>query len=357
VAPLAARALLVLGSSVVVVLTVLGAELSARRLAPDYLVRTRGLQVFSSTYGWAGRPGAEAAMGGGRVTLSALGYRGRALTLPKPTDRTRLVILGDSVAFGFGVSDEQTFPHLLDVRENGIEAGNLAVPGYGPGQELLVLQQEALRLDPDMVVLAVCLRNDFADAILPVALYDGVTPRPRFRLVADRLLLDDSAVHRSSAGRALQWLGDYSQVFNRLSSLVPRRAPVAERDWRYRKQEALRDVDYAFRLSFALVMEMGSMCRRRGVDFLVASFPSGLSYEMKSPLADRFLEALRAEDVRVVNMGARFGAMGLDPTALALDRTGHLSPQGHAIACEILESEIGSPPSREADENGRADLR
>jgi hypothetical protein len=281
-------------------------------------------------------------MGGGRVSLNAHGYRGQELTLPKTGDRTRVVVLGDSVAFGFGVSDEQTFPHLLDVRDNGIEAGNLGVAGYGPGQELLVLLREGLGQDPDVVVLAVCLRNDFVDAVLPVELYGGITPRPRFRLVGDRLVLDDGAVRRSAAGRAAQWLSDYSHVFNRLSTLVPRREASSERSWRQRKQEVLRDEDYAYRLTFALVMEMERACRRHGIAFLVATFPNGLTYEMSPGLHERLHEALRAEGVRVVDMGARFRALGVAATEIALDDTGHLGPRGHALSAEILEREIAS---------------
>src|SRR6185295_7322137 len=139
---------------------------------------------------------------------------------------------------------------------NGLEAVNLGVEGYGPGQELLVLEREGLREDPDVVVLAVCLRNDFVDAVLPVALYDGVTPGPRFRLVEGRLVFDDTAIRRSRAWRALQRLSDESHVFNRLTALVPRREGPEDSDWRQRKQEALRDEDYALQLTLALVMEM-----------------------------------------------------------------------------------------------------
>ena len=341
-----AHAGLALGSCVSLVLAIVGAELLARHWAPDHLVKTRGLHVYSSAYGWGGRSGAVAPMGGGSVSLNARGYRGRELAPKKTASRTRVVVLGDSVAFGFGVSDEQTFPHLLDVRDNDIEAANLAVAGYGPGQELLVLQREALRVDPDVVVLAICLRNDFVDAVLPVALYDGVTPRPRFRLVGDGLVFDDGAGRRSAAARTLQWLSDYSHLFNRVSTLLPRREAAPEHDWRYRKQEVLRDADYAFRLCFALVMEMQRVCRRNGVDFLVASFPSGLSYEMTPALPERFLESLKADGVWLVDMSARFRALGLTPTAIALDKTGHLSPRGHAIAGEILEREIASRPGR-----------
>jgi hypothetical protein len=96
---------------------------------------------------------------------------------------------------------------------------------------------------------------------------------------------------------------------------LPGRVPAAEHDWRRRKQVALRDADHAFRLSFALVMEMQSVCRRHGVDFLVASFPSGLTYEARSPLPERFLEALKEAGVRVVDMSEGFRARGLGPAS------------------------------------------
>ena len=339
---LVSRLGLALGSCGFVLLAVLAAELLSRTWAPDYLVKSRGLHVFSSAYGWAGRPGAVAPMGGGRVSLNAHGYRGRELPVPKTGDRMRVVVLGDSISFGYGVSDEQTFPHLLSVRNEGLEVANLGVEGYGPGQELLVLRREGLSADPDVVVLALCLRNDFVDAVLPVALYDGVTPRPRFQLVGDTLVLDESAMPRTRAGRSLHWLGDESHLFNRVSALLPRRDREEDPGWRSRKQEVLRDPDYAFRLTFALVMEMEKMCRQRGVGFLVATFPNGLGYGIRPELSERLHASLRASGVAVVDMGARFRTLGLTPQALAIDSTGHLDPRGHALSSEILDHEIAA---------------
>ena len=250
----------------------------ARRLEPDYLVKTRGLHVFSPAYGWTGRPGAVAAMGEGRVTLNRFGYRGRELPARR-SGSTRVVVIGDSIAFGYGVADEQTFTHLLDARDNGIDAANMGVQGFGPGQELLLLQRDGLRTDPDVVVLAVCLKNDFADAVLPVALYNGVNPRPRYRLVERSLVLDDAGVRLSALARGVAWLSDYSHLYNRLSALAGPRPQPSEESWRVRKQQALGDGEYALRLSVALVVEMERLCRKRGVRLLVATFPSEHSYE------------------------------------------------------------------------------
>jgi hypothetical protein len=332
-----------------VVLATLGLgaiELLLRAHSPNYLVEARGLHIFSSAYGWAGRPGASAPMGGGRATLNSHGYRGRLLSLPKPGDRTRVVVLGDSIAFGYGVADDEAFPQLLDSRDNGLEAANLGMEGYGPGQELLVLEREGLAQQPDVVVLAVCLRNDFVDAVLPVALYDGITPRPRYRLVGDRLVLDEGAMPRPGPARALRWAGDHSHLWNRLAALVPRPEGPEDPGWRVRKQEALRDEDYALRLTVALVMEMRERCRARGVAFLVATFPNGLGYAMKSDLATQFHASLRAAAVDVVEVGQHFRTEGLSPHELAIDRTGHLGPRGHALATELLEREIQSLAAR-----------
>ena len=312
----------------------------ARRVAPDYLVERRGLHVFSDTLGWTARMGVSTVAEGKRVTINARGYRGHELSLPRPTDRTRVVVLGDSIAFGLGVADRETFADLLEERDNGIEAGNLAVQGYGPDQALLVLLGEGLRAQPDVVVLAFCLDNDFADALLSVALYDGRWYKPRFQVEGDRLVLDSSALRLTGTRRALQWLSDYSHLFNRLSTLTPRPASFGDKHWTDRKREALHDEEYALRLNLAIVRRMDALCRERGIAFILAAFPHWFTYRSKPWLPQRFLETLSAEGITVLDMSDRFVARGQTFRAVALDGAGHLSPLGHAIAAEELEAAI-----------------
>jgi hypothetical protein len=314
----------------------------ARRWAPDYLMETRGLHVFSDTYGWVPRQGTSVVIDGKRVSFNAAGYRGRELTLPKARDRTRVIVLGDSIAFGLDVADEETFTNLLDARDNGIEAGNLAVQGYGPDQELIVLLDKGLRLDPDVVVLTFCLANDLAEAVLPVALYDGKTPKPRFRLVGDHLVLDDSNLRQAVWRRGLQWLKDYSHLFNRVAALDYRSESRLAAPWREMKREAIRDQEYTLQLNLAIVRRMNAACRERGITLILAAFPNTVFYETKPSLAKRFLDSVQAGGVTVVDMADRFAALGQPFPAVSLDGVGHLSPLGHAIASQVLESEIAS---------------
>jgi len=334
-------------STVLTVLAVAGAETGARWLAPDYLVEKRGLHVFSATLGWKPRAGASTLIEGKRVSINARGYRGRELSLPRSRERTRVVVLGDSIAFGLGVSDEETFVNRLDVRNNGIEAANLAVQGYGPGQELLVLLGDGLRQDPDVVVLAFCLDNDFADAVLPISLYGlygGRSPKPRFRLDGDRLVLDRSSLRRNVPQRVAQWLSDYSYLFNRLSALGPQVEATGGPHWTDLKHEALRDEEHALRLSLAIVRRMDTVCRERGIAFVVAAFPHWFTYRSKPWLPEHFLESLRADGIAVLDLSERFVARGEPFGAVALDGGGHLSPLGHAIAAEELEAAIAALP-------------
>lgn len=339
---LIAPLLLSVGTSAVLVLIIVGAERLARWYEPDYLLRTRGFHVFSETYGWTPREGASFVLEGKRVSFNARGFRGRDLAIAKARDRTRVVVLGDSIAFGLHVSDEETFAHLLDVRDNGIEVANLAVQGYGPGQELLVLMREGLRLDPDVVVLTFCLANDFAEAVLPVSLYDNRTPKPRFRLVGDWLVLDDQNLQRSARQRVHQWLADYSHLSSRAWALVPRREPPLGPHWRERYNGAIRDEAYALQLNLALVRRMNALCREREIVFLVAVFPDRHSFPVKPRLAERFLQSLDSDGIQVVDMTVPFSAAGPRLKAVALDGVGHLSPFGHALTAGVLERHIRS---------------
>jgi hypothetical protein len=185
-----------------------------------------------------------------------------------------------------------------------------------------------------------------------VALYDGVTPRPRFRLDGATLVLDDAAMPHSAFGRGIRRLTDSSHLFNRLLVLLRRVDQQDPHDWRYRKRQVLRDPDYALRLTVALVLEMDGFCRKNGFPLLVACFPSGLSYGRTNDLPERFMTAVRDEGVWTVDMSTRFREAGLTSDEGAIDRTGHLSVRGHDLSSGVLEHEIVARLSQ--DRGGRA---
>lgn len=99
-----------------------------------------------------------------RFSTNAEGYRGAPLA-PAGTKR-RVLALGDSVTFGLGVTDTQTWPRQLEEKLNAASGGdiwevvNMGTPGYAALQGLRSLDKYGLSLAPD-VVIACFGQNDF----------------------------------------------------------------------------------------------------------------------------------------------------------------------------------------------------
>ena len=99
------------------------------------------------------RPGGEA-RAEVDYRVNALGLRGPETTIDKPVGVRRVAVLGDSIAFGYWVSDEQGFARQLEMllgqapgpRRGRVEVLNFGVPGYNLEQEIETLRARALAL-------------------------------------------------------------------------------------------------------------------------------------------------------------------------------------------------------------------
>jgi hypothetical protein len=173
--------------------TILGfalGELMARALRFEFRPHMRNRVYFAEPdplLGWRNRAGASGPYGGDefltRVTMNARGQRGRELPTARTPGTTRIALLGDSQAWGDGVGDTETFAALLDGGDGGrVEVINFASPGYGTDQQLLVLDNQAARYAPDVVLVAVYLGNDLRDNLSPGTFQ---YPKPYFTLAGD----------------------------------------------------------------------------------------------------------------------------------------------------------------------------
>ena len=140
--------------------------------------------------GYDGLPGVQGRFHGAVVTHNAHGNRGPEVAIAKPAGMRRIVFIGDSQTWGYGVGDEETIPaqlaRLLD--EGGgprHEVLNLGVGGYGTDQAFLKYLVQGRRYAPDAVVLTV-FKNDPVENAHTV--YWGVE-KPRFYLDGGRLCL------------------------------------------------------------------------------------------------------------------------------------------------------------------------
>jgi hypothetical protein len=93
------------------------------------------------------------------VRTNTQGFRSDAVSVEKPKNVARVVVLGDSHMFGWGVPQDKACPHVLQeilnqkYQQKRWEVINAAVPGYNTVMEIATLEKKALQYRPDIVVL------------------------------------------------------------------------------------------------------------------------------------------------------------------------------------------------------------
>ena len=107
------------------------------------------------------------------VHINNLGFRDKEVNLTAPHPY-RIVAIGDSFTYGWGVEAEQAWPKQLEQRlaKDGhpVEVFNLGKPGAGPPYYAELAERALPILKPDLVVVA-CLHDDVSES-MP----DGKTP-------------------------------------------------------------------------------------------------------------------------------------------------------------------------------------
>jgi hypothetical protein len=105
------------------------------------------------------RPNLRGRFAAAEVATNSLGMRSPERPLAKTPGTFRIVGIGDSVMFGWGVEENDTYLARLEralgsrFPERRFEVWNLAVPGYGAVQEVAALQQKIDALSPDLLVV------------------------------------------------------------------------------------------------------------------------------------------------------------------------------------------------------------
>ena len=142
-------------------------EALARLFFPHWAPRTGSISMFwhhDPLLGWSHIPNSVGAFDShgfeSTVRINSKGFRDVERTYDRDESKYRIVVLGDSMVWGWGVQQEETFVALLEKQCPRIEALNLGVSGYGTDQELLLFRKEVVRYKPQFVVVVV-MDNDF----------------------------------------------------------------------------------------------------------------------------------------------------------------------------------------------------
>lgn len=110
------------------------------------------------------RPGYEDFVFGSHVKINNKGLRDDEIPYQKPDNETRILLLGDSVTFGYGVPVEETFADqweawLNENSETRWQVINSGVPSYTTVQEARWFETEGLRYQPDAVIVTYVMND------------------------------------------------------------------------------------------------------------------------------------------------------------------------------------------------------
>jgi len=101
----------------------------------------------------------------GSVKINSAGLRGPEITIEKPQDTYRILMLGDSELFSILLPEKDSLSRqlekLLNEKSNGLkfEVLNTGVEGYNTYQEFEVLKDKGFMHHPDLVVLNYVLND------------------------------------------------------------------------------------------------------------------------------------------------------------------------------------------------------
>ncbi len=264
-------------------LAVLMLEIMARLFMPNTLMEPvvpANIGQFDPTLGWVLKPNSYgiSKRTGDEIEyrINSKGLRDDETSYKKPEGIFRIVLLGDSRTVGFGVPVEKHFSALLEGYFKKVEVINMGVSGFGVDQELLYLQTEGFRYEPDLVVTYIAHYGDHRH-MHNTRWGKG---KPRFLLVDGQLTLTDSpTIAPEQPWRVLHTIHTWSKkaskvyqiLYTRLMGII--QPPQANKQQQLDK-ENLNDEEFRktlYQLGKRLVCTMHDESLKRGTTFVLVT--------------------------------------------------------------------------------------
>jgi len=314
--------------------------------------------------------------------VSSQGLRDREYG-PKREGEVRILMLGDSQTFGWGVTVEDSLPRqlerLLAARFPGkdMTVVNGGVPGYGPWNAQALLEEVEPALRPDVVILQTFLGNDLSDTL--EQLEPGLHTLAPYHLVRTQLVwrmrhhdkwpmaIDNGLLNHSRIYYTLWQGGAIDLPCCELAAYVPFFPQVPplelpESEDRYVEYEADLLKTYpmlrtAWRMFLDDIADMRDYCDLRGITFGVYNIPYPFDLariEELGPQRDVVWgidSAAKRLEVAFALGGYRHARMldvfrdAEDPASLAFAGNEHLTPRGarrvaEEVCRQFLDEEL-----------------
>ncbi len=249
------------------------------------------------------------------LSTNANGLRTHART-PRTAGVQRVIILGDSTVFGWGVSDGETFPDALG-RALGpsVEVINAGQPGYSTTQMVALYERSIAEFAPDLMVVFVPMHDDNRVLVSDREHLDGARGIAHVRV----LLANHSRLYQLLRSRIFPFAGEAYLVPGRDRSPEPR-VPRVSADERDENFDRLR----------APVVAAGGKLAIGHLPFLADLTGEAHHERFSAPWASRYGEATGTP---IVDLRGCCAGKGGEALVLPAD-PGHLNVKGNRVVGE-----------------------
>ncbi len=295
------------------------------------------------------------------VKINAEGFRDDEL-LPKEQFDLRILMLGDSMTWGYGVEKEETFSEVLQqkLKAKGVNADviNAGATSYSPTLEYLLLKNKGLSYQPDVVILNMDMsdiQDDYKYNLEQVAEFDqegnlvqvsGIK-RPTTllykirnkmqinRFIFDKINLIDSRFAKKEENKKIMPLGD----------------PKTDRYAILRDMPVQDEAEHWDR-TFHYISLINELCKENNITFILNLYPYAVQISpdewnlgkhlfgfspdtVHSDAPQQKLKKYAAEnDIIYVEMLEPFKKSDTFPLYFSYD--GHINREGHKLAANVL---------------------
>lgn len=297
---------------------------------------------YDPLLGWAHEPGQRGVFETSEfrtvVRINENGLRDRLHLYERQDDIRRILVLGDSYAWGYGVKDAERFSERLE-EALGAEVINAGVSGYSTDQELLWYENEGTKYETDLVIL-VLTGNDVGDN--ERQLVNTIYYKPRFVLQDGQLALVGTPVPQTSPqGKFIYSLSQRSaltyflvQRYFDLRSFIGKMKAKSDQS---NSQAAGVGVEIEpFELTIALLDEIRTIAESRNAKFMIVATDNWWN----SPSEDTYddlLTAMRKNGFLVLDVES---VPGFDTEKMTIPNDGHWNQSGNEFVAKEVEALI-----------------
>jgi lysophospholipase L1-like esterase len=308
---------------------------------PDLFTKT------TAEFEWSGRPSAHGLFAGVPVSFNRFGFRDRERSLERTPGTIRILALGDSVTFGMGVAEKDSFPRVTEALLNGsrrdglapLEILNFGVPGYNTVHELAQLREVGLKFHPDMVVVGFLYNDVEPSTVQSIRLGRAVQFGGAHGASGSPLIVQ--AV-KSDINASVAFLKHHSMFFAWLSprlgvALRPLGAKGFGQVGEIKDQYVDGNPDW--RWTRTALLDMKRLCENQGIPLVIVIIPAMAKFTESGYPIKEYHEAVsgfcRAQAINCLDLLPAF--WGLDGTKFWVSLTdGHPNARAHRLMAEAV---------------------